>query len=187
MSTLDLCEKYFETRNVYHVFNLQKECSIEQGKRVFIMYILCRIYNKHYSNLLVCKAYKKLCLKVHPDRVGERSKEEAGEKFKLVTKLREILSNSRSRAIYDNEGVICEDEDVDYVETDAACVSNNDLIEIKGLYKSMNLCFYVMFHSLLTSTNRMFRTDSDRELEDIRVAYLANNSPQQKTAKESKI
>jgi DnaJ family protein C protein 9 len=52
----------------------------------------------------VQKAYHKLSLLVHPDRVEEKEKIEATEKFKVLGKIHSILSDKDKRAIYDESG-----------------------------------------------------------------------------------
>lgn len=61
----------------------------------------------------VKKAYHKLSLKVHPDRVSEEEKLEATEKFKVLGGIHAILSDTNKRAVYDESGLIDEDNDVD--------------------------------------------------------------------------
>ena len=61
-------------------------------------------------NLLFCpvpvrKAYHKLSLIVHPDRVDENKKLEATEKFKVLGHVHSILSDSEKRKIYDETGL----------------------------------------------------------------------------------
>lgn len=60
----------------------------------------------------VRKAYHKLSLKVHPDRVGDEHKAEATEKFKILGRIYSVLSNQEKRAVYDETGTI-DDEDGD--------------------------------------------------------------------------
>ena len=50
------------------------------------------------------KAYRKLALKYHPDRVTEVDKKEASEKFKEATAAYEILSDSTKKSQYDQYG-----------------------------------------------------------------------------------
>lgn len=59
----------------------------------------------------VKKAYYKQALKVHPDRVAEEEKEQATEKFKVLAKLNEVLSDDNRRALYDEQGIIDDDDD----------------------------------------------------------------------------
>lgn len=61
----------------------------------------------------VKKAYYKLSLLVHPDRVPEAEKEIATEKFKILTKLQTILTDKDKKALYDEQGIIDDDGDAD--------------------------------------------------------------------------
>lgn len=50
------------------------------------------------------KAYRKLAMKFHPDRVIELEKEAAAEKFKVIQVAYDVLSNPERRAHYDETG-----------------------------------------------------------------------------------
>jgi len=72
------------TRNYYKILGIDQKATQEQIK----------------------SAYKKLALKWHPDRVGQaghlaQSKEEAEIKFKELNKAYSVLSDTRSREVYD--------------------------------------------------------------------------------------
>lgn len=58
----------------------------------------------------VKKAYYKLSLQVHPDRVEESEKEVATEKFKVLSKIYAVLSDKDKRALYDEQGIIDDDD-----------------------------------------------------------------------------
>lgn len=60
----------------------------------------------------VKKAYHKISLQVHPDRVKNDEKEEATEKFKVLGRIHSILADKEKRKTYDQFGHI-EDEDSD--------------------------------------------------------------------------
>jgi len=90
-STLELCEKYYGTKDIYALFGIEKGAL---GKDVK-------------------KAYYKLSLQVHPDRVADNDKEEATEKFKVLTKLHGVLSDNNKRGLYDEQGIIDDDGDAD--------------------------------------------------------------------------
>lgn len=51
------------------------------------------------------KAYRKLALLHHPDKVAEDQREEAEAKFKSVTQAYEILRDDEKRAMYDQHGM----------------------------------------------------------------------------------
>ena len=57
------------------------------------------------------KAYYKQALKVHPDRVPDEEKEQATERFKVLAKIHEVLSDDNRRALYDEQGIIDDDDD----------------------------------------------------------------------------
>lgn len=61
--------------------------------------------------ITVKKAYYKISLIVHPDRVEESEKQEATEKFKVLSKIYTILTDQNKRALYDEHGVIDDDDD----------------------------------------------------------------------------
>merc|ERR1712168_231351 len=87
---LDMCNDLFNKSNLYEVLNITNAASEAEIKR----------------------GYYKQSLKVHPDRVGEDEKESATEKFQILGKVYNILSDKDKRAVYDESGEICdEDED----------------------------------------------------------------------------
>ncbi|CAG4916072.1 unnamed protein product [Colias eurytheme] len=79
MSLLDLCKQYFNTTNLYEILQIDEKASDKEVK----------------------KAYHKLSLKVHPDRVKEDDKLEATEKFKVLGGVHAILSDKEKREFYD--------------------------------------------------------------------------------------
>lgn len=48
---------------------------------------------------------------MHPDRVPEAEKIVATEKFKVLSKLQTILTDKDKKALYDERGIIDDDED----------------------------------------------------------------------------
>lgn len=58
----------------------------------------------------VKKAYHKLSLKVHPDRVKDEEKLEATEKFKVLSNVHAILSNKEKRDLYDQTKSVDEED-----------------------------------------------------------------------------
>lgn len=106
------------------------------------------------SKAEVKKAYYKLSLTVHPDRV-EKNKTEATKKFQALGKVYCILSDDDKRAYYDETGMVDDEEiaDTDRDWTDYwrllfPKIDLNDIDEFEQKYKG-----------------------SDEELEDIKLAY----------------
>ncbi|KAJ8937974.1 hypothetical protein NQ318_010944 [Aromia moschata] len=93
MSSLKfLCEKYFGTNNFYNILKVKPNASEKVIKR----------------------AYHKLSLLVHPDRVEQAQKEVATEKFKVLGKIHSILQDGEKRRFYDEYGELDEFMDLTY-------------------------------------------------------------------------
>ncbi|CAH0725181.1 unnamed protein product, partial [Brenthis ino] len=88
MGLLELCEKYFNTNNLYEVLEISEQASEKEVK----------------------KAYHKLSLKVHPDRVKDDEKLHATEKFKVLGSVHAILSDKDKRELYDATKSVDEEE-----------------------------------------------------------------------------
>jgi len=69
-------------RDYYEILGLERKSSTEEIK----------------------KAYRKLAMKYHPDRVGESEKSQAEEKFKEISEAYAVLSDSSKRSLYDQYG-----------------------------------------------------------------------------------
>ncbi|CAH2105571.1 unnamed protein product [Euphydryas editha] len=88
MGLLELCEKYFNTTNLYEVLQISENATDKEVK----------------------KAYHKLSLKVHPDRVKDDEKLISTEKFKVLGGVHAILSDKNKREVYDATKSVDEDE-----------------------------------------------------------------------------
>ncbi|XP_018803300.1 PREDICTED: J domain-containing protein CG6693 [Bactrocera latifrons] len=89
MGLLDLCEELFGERDLYKLLDLEKNALPRDIK----------------------KAYYKMSLQVHPDRVEEDEKSTATEKFKVLSKVYQVLSDKEKRDLYNEQGVIVDEED----------------------------------------------------------------------------
>ncbi|XP_028131105.1 dnaJ homolog subfamily C member 9 [Diabrotica virgifera virgifera] len=87
-----LCEKYFGSNNFYEILQITSSASEKEIK----------------------KAYHRLSLHVHPDRVTHDQKEIATEKFKVLGKIHSILQNKEKRKRYDDVGEFDYDMDTSY-------------------------------------------------------------------------
>lgn len=64
-----------------------------------------------YFRFTVKKAYYKLSLQVHPDRVPEEEKDVATEKFKVLSTINSILTDKDKKALYDEKQIIDDNDD----------------------------------------------------------------------------
>uniref|UniRef100_A0A1A9V7X5 J domain-containing protein n=1 Tax=Glossina austeni TaxID=7395 RepID=A0A1A9V7X5_GLOAU len=138
MSTLDLCEEYFETRDAYKVFGVSSTATEKELK----------------------KAYYKISLLVHPDRVPEEEKVSATEKFKVLSKVYQVLIDKDKRELYDEQGIIDDDDDI--LETKL----NNWL----DLWRKI---FQPITKEAIENYEKTY-INSDLERSDIRKAYLSS-------------
>ena len=86
--------------------------------------------NNEIIVVTVKKAYYKQALKVHPDRVAEEEKEKATESFKILAKIHEVLSDDNKRALYDQQGIVDDDDDEKF--------GNSWLETFKNLFKPIS-------------------------------------------------
>lgn len=84
MTLLEEIEKYFGAKDLYEVLGVDKNATGDQIK----------------------KAYRKLSLSVHPDRVEEKLKKKATKKFQVLSKVHYVLNNEDRRKMYDDHGVV---------------------------------------------------------------------------------
>ncbi|KAF6778913.1 hypothetical protein AHF37_01744 [Paragonimus kellicotti] len=89
-SLLAECEKYFHCSNLYDVLGVQKDCKPAELR----------------------KAFYKSSLLHHPDRQTEESKAKATRQFQILSKVYSILSDAEKRCVYDETGVVDEDDAV---------------------------------------------------------------------------
>ncbi|KII73310.1 DnaJ subfamily C member 9 [Thelohanellus kitauei] len=83
MKLEDELDELFGTIDFYAIMEIERDASAEEVK----------------------KAYKKLALKVHPDRVSKDRAEEAKRKFQALSIVSETLLDDRKRAVYDETGL----------------------------------------------------------------------------------
>ncbi|XP_030643149.1 dnaJ homolog subfamily C member 9-like [Chanos chanos] len=87
MGLIEHCKELFKTSDLYAVLGVTKSASDAEIRR----------------------SYYKVSLQVHPDRALDDSK--ATEKFQILGKVYSVLSDKEQRAIYDEQGVIDEEND----------------------------------------------------------------------------
>ncbi|CAG0914479.1 unnamed protein product, partial [Notodromas monacha] len=89
MKFLESCEVYFGSKDLYEILDVKKTANEKQLK----------------------KAYYKLSLAVHPDRAPPEKKEHATKCFQVLSKIMSVLSDKDKKAIYDETGVVSDDDD----------------------------------------------------------------------------
>ena len=88
MTLIEDVENYFGTKDLYEVLGVAKEADESQIK----------------------KAYRKASLKIHPDRVSDKFKEEATKKFQVLAQVHFTLADSERRKLYDDHGIIANED-----------------------------------------------------------------------------
>jgi DnaJ family protein C protein 9 len=126
------CETYFGSKDLYKIFSIKKDGDDKD----------------------VCRAYYKLSLVYHPNRVCAEEKAEANDLFKVISKIHEILSDENKRAIYDETGVWNDEEE-------------DEEFEEKNWME-----YWRSVYSRVRSVETEFGyKGSDEELEDLRSIY----------------
>lgn len=112
-----------------------------------------------YNDIFISvkKAYHKVSLLVHPDRVEEDKKLEATEKFKVLGKIHSILSDKNKRSIYDESGEFDEESDALF----------NWLEYWRSLFKKITVADIQKYEQEYIG--------SETEKNDVKRAYLARN------------
>jgi len=111
---------------------------------------------KDASTAEIKKAYHKLALLFHPDRVQGDEKERAKEEFQTLGRIYEILSDDKKRKIYDETGSI---DDDDFVSTD------------RDWEEYWRLLFKKITAEEIDNYAKSFK-GSELEVEDVKKAYL---------------
>ena len=83
---LECLKSLFGTSDLYEVLQIEKDAPGSEVK----------------------KAYYKMSLQVHPDRVAKEERPNATKKFQSISQVYDILSNTEKRALYDESGEIDE-------------------------------------------------------------------------------
>ncbi len=133
MSFLEELSSLFGTQGLYEILGVEKTASEAEIK----------------------KAYRRLSLKVHPDRVGSEQKDLATQKFQAISKVHLILTNKDLRAVYDETGEVGE-----------------EMVE-----QERDWMYYwrVLFPKITTEDIKKFEKQykgSDEELKDLKSAYV---------------
>ncbi|XP_049870444.1 dnaJ homolog subfamily C member 9 [Pectinophora gossypiella] len=136
MGLLELCEKYYKTTNLYEVLGITEKATDKEVK----------------------KAYHKLSLKVHPDRVNEDEKLEATEKFKVLGSIHAILSDKDKRVLYDETKSV-DDDDFNVIQD-----------------RDWTIYWRMMFKKITDDDIKAYEKQyigSKEERDDLKTAYLA--------------
>ncbi|XP_075230761.1 J domain-containing protein CG6693-like isoform X3 [Lycorma delicatula] len=132
---IESCQKYFGSKDLYEILNIPRTATDKE----------------------VRKAYHRLSLLVHPDRVDEEQKLNATEKFKVLGKIHTILSDSGKRALYNSTGS-WDDED-------------DELEDGKDWDEYWRMLFKEITIEDINNYEKKYK-ESDEELTDIKKAYM---------------
>ena len=133
MSFLEELNSLFGVQGLYEIIGVEKDASEAEIK----------------------KAYRRLSLKVHPDRVGSDQKDLATQKFQAISKVYSILSNKDLRAVYDESGEVGE--------------------EMVQQERDWMYYWRVLFPKITEEDIKKFEKQykgSDEELNDLKSAYI---------------
>ncbi|XP_028397890.1 dnaJ homolog subfamily C member 9-like [Dendronephthya gigantea] len=133
MSFLEELNSLFGAQGLYEILGVEKDSSEAEIK----------------------KAYRRLSLKVHPDRVDSDQKELATKKFQAISKVYSILANKELRAVYDETGEVGE--------------------EMVQQERDWMYYWRVLFPKITEEDIKKFEKQykgSDEELNDLKSAYI---------------
>ncbi|KAG7171566.1 dnaJ homolog subfamily C member 9-like [Homarus americanus] len=131
---LDSCEELFASQDLYKVLGVESNASDNELK----------------------KAYHRVSLKVHPDRVDKDEKQEATQKFQTLGKVYSILCDKDRRAVYDESG-----------EVDDENIAPDD--------RDWDQYWRLLFKKITVEDIKNFEAEykeSDEELNDLKQAYI---------------
>lgn len=112
-SLLELCRQYFDTENLYEVLNANKKSTDKEGfyaRYAHRLLVITKPFESTINCDLLClfrvvrKAYYVLSMKYHPDKVADKDKTVATEKFKVISRIHALLSDADKRKLYDDTG-----------------------------------------------------------------------------------
>ncbi|XP_063048267.1 dnaJ homolog subfamily C member 9-like [Engraulis encrasicolus] len=118
MGLLEHCQELFGTSDLYGVLGISKQASDSEIRR----------------------SYYKVSLQVHPDRAPDDA--QATEKFQVLGKLYAVLSDKEQRAIYDEQGIVDEEDSLtqdrnweEYWRLLFPKITLQDIVEFERKYK----------------------------------------------------
>ena len=135
MGLIEELKELFSTTNLYEALGVSKTAKYGEIRR----------------------AYHKLSLKVHPDRVEASEKAEATKKFQVLGKLYDVLSNEEKRALYDEQGIVEDDDDI--------------LTQDRNWVEYWRLLFNKITIDDIKAYEKNYK-GSEQELEDLKSAYI---------------
>lgn len=175
-STLDLCEKYYGTRDIYDLMGITKDALEKDGTENDDCIVYLWLKKKKLFCFTVKKAYYKLSLQVHPDRVPEEEKDIATEKFKVLSTINSILTDKDKKALYDEQGIIDDNDDegklntwLDLWRTFFKPITTEDIDNFQRDYVGKWMVFSQYFSFVVID---FMSAGSDLEKTDLKKAYL---------------
>jgi len=133
-----LCAELFGKDDLYAVLGAEKTASAAELK----------------------KSYYRLSLRLHPDRVEEKDKDDSTAKFQLLARVYAILADAEKRRIYDETG---EDPDDDDGAFSGADVNKDWCAHWRRMFPAVTEEMIKNFHATYAG--------SDEEREDLKAFY----------------
>lgn len=139
-----LCEKFFQTKNLYEVFKVKRNA----------------------TDTAIKEKYNRLVLEIHPDKVKKEMVKIATEKFQLLQTIFNILMDKNQRQTYDECGTVS--NNIKISEMEPIYISDNQLEACMNQYASKFRFFIAMNFSRVDCQT----IDSEEERQEIRCAYV---------------
>lgn len=153
---LDTVEEQFGSRDLYVVLGVEKNA--EEGE--------------------LRRAYRRLSLRVHPDRAAPSDVDTATQKFQTLGKIYSVLTDKDKRAIYDEEGTVDEEDAIfDQVMMTSLSILLCPVLPHSHSAQERDWVDYwrLLFPKVTVEDIKSFEQKykgSEEEMEDLKKAYL---------------
>lgn len=107
------------------------------------------IFDDNFASFLsVKKSYRLLSLQIHPDKASVSKKALATEKFKLLQKIFEVLSDDFKKNIYDEKGIVLDFQNGIRAFTISDAQMNECITKYAGMMNHLLIFKSLIFYSI---------------------------------------